>query len=491
MEEKSIKKNYLYLLLFELTRIIIPVITTPYLARVLGAENIGIYGFTLSISTYFILFGSLGTNLYGKREIAYVQDDTYNRSKIFYEVFIIKCISLLISSLLFYFIFCIKGEYTFYFKILLLEILANIIDISWFYQGIEEFKKYVFRSILVKLIIALSIFIFIKSKDDLSTYFIIYVISLLLSNLTLWFYLPQYICKVSIKKINIQKHIKDCLILLIPQLVVQIYLTLDKTMLGYMLSDKSEVAYYEQSLKIVRILLTLITSIAIVLSPRISSIYSKQDNNKIKVYIENALSYTLMMSIPLMFGLFVVTDTFVPIYYGVGYNKLNIILKIFSLMTVIIAISHLIGNIYLIPTKKQNKYTISVLSGAIIDILLNVLLIRKYASIGASIATVISELVVTCVQIYYLNKELNINVKKILIEVLKYLIASIIMFIVCYLIKSLILNNYISFIIQLLISILIYFSLLLLMKSRLIKLIQNKLIVLSKTKTWLKKINKF
>ena len=476
MKKSSIKKNYLYLLLYELTRIIIPIITTPYLARVLGAENIGIYGFTLSISTYFILFGSLGTNLYGKREIAYVQDDKYERSKVFYEVFIIKCISLIISLVLFYLIFCIKGEYTLYFKILLLEILANIIDISWFYQGIEEFKKYVFRSILVKLIIALSIFIFIKSREDLLIYFIIYVLSLLLSNLTLWCYLPKYICKVNIKKINIKKHIKDCLILLIPQLAVKIYLTLDKTMLGYMLSDKSEVAYYEQSLKIVRILLTLITSIAVVLSPRIASIYKNKDNNKIKEYVEKALSFSLMISIPLMFGLFAVTDTFVPIYFGSGYDKVNIILKIFSIMTVIIAISHVIGDSYLIPTKNQKKYTISVLTGAIIDIVLNVILIKKHASIGASIATVISEVFVTCIQIYYLKKDLNINTKKLIIESIKYLISSIIMFLLCYLIKLFISNNYLIIILQLIISIIVYFGLLIVMKSKLLINISKRII---------------
>ena len=196
MEKKSITKNYIFNLVYQLLLIIMPIITTPYLSRVLGAENIGIYSYTLSITTYFILIGSLGVSLYGQREIAYLQDKAYERSKTFIEIFIMKLLALSVSLIIFYFTFCLNGDYSLYYKILILEIIANIIDISWFFQGLEEFKKTVSRNIIVKLISVLLIFILVKSSNDLSKYFAIYVLSTFLGNFSMWIYLPKYLQKL-------------------------------------------------------------------------------------------------------------------------------------------------------------------------------------------------------------------------------------------------------------------------------------------------------
>ena len=141
MAKKSVIKNYIYNLTYQILLLILPVITTPYLSRVLGAEGIGIYSYTVSIVTYFILFGSLGIAMYAQREIAYVQNDKEKRSKIFWEVFILRAITLTISLVIFYFTFAMKGKYSIYYRILILEIVANMLDISAFFQGMEEFKK--------------------------------------------------------------------------------------------------------------------------------------------------------------------------------------------------------------------------------------------------------------------------------------------------------------------------------------------------------------
>ena len=213
MTKKSVKKNYFYNVLYQFLAILIPVITTPYLSRVLGAEKIGIYSYTLSIVTYFILFGSLGVAMYGQREIAYVQDDVEKRSIIFYEIVIMRLITLSLSLLLFYISFCLKGDYTFYYRILILELVANMLDISWFFNGLEEFKKTVTRNTIVKLISLLSIFLFVKKPTDLYIYFIIYVLSTFLGNLSLWFYLKKYIKKVPIIGLKIFRHIKPAILL--------------------------------------------------------------------------------------------------------------------------------------------------------------------------------------------------------------------------------------------------------------------------------------
>ena len=147
MGKKSVEKNYIYNLIYQMLVLILPLVTTPYLSKVLGAESIGIYSYTISIVTYFVLFGSLGMAMYAQREIAYVQDDKEKRSKVFWETFLVRLISLSISMVIFYFVFAHNGEYSAYYKILLLHIVANIFDISAFFQGMEEFKKTVLEKL--------------------------------------------------------------------------------------------------------------------------------------------------------------------------------------------------------------------------------------------------------------------------------------------------------------------------------------------------------
>ena len=260
MKKKSITRNYIYNVLYQVLVIIVPLITTPYLSRVLGAEKIGIYSYTLSITTYFILFGSLGVAMYGQREIAYLQDNKYERSKTFFEILFMRFITLGIALVVFYFSFVLKGDYSTYYKILLLEIVANALDISWFFQGLEEFKKTVLRNSLVKIMSVIFIFILVKTQNDLIEYFIIYVLSTFLGNISLWIYLPKYIEKIKFKDLKVLRHLKPTIGLFIPQVAIQIYTVLDKTMIGSIIEDKSEVGFYEQAQKIVKLLLTIATS---------------------------------------------------------------------------------------------------------------------------------------------------------------------------------------------------------------------------------------
>ena len=139
MKEKSVKKNYFYNLIYQLLTLILPLITTPYISRVLGAEKIGIYSYTTSVVTYFILFGSLGVSMYGQREIAYIGEDIGKRKKSFWEIVILRFITLAIATLIYYFtIIRTAGEYKIYYEILLFYLLASAFDISWFLQGLEE-----------------------------------------------------------------------------------------------------------------------------------------------------------------------------------------------------------------------------------------------------------------------------------------------------------------------------------------------------------------
>lgn len=420
MEKKSVSKNYLYNMAYQILAILLPLITTPYLSRVLGAESIGIYSYTYSIATYFVLFGTLGVALYGQREIAYVQDNSKKRSIVFWEIFLLKCFTMMISMLIYYFSFCMNGQYKIYFRILLIELITQTIDIIWFFRGIEEFKKTVIRNLIVKAIFFVSIFVFIKSANDLIKYVFIVTLANLIGNFTLWAYIPKYIEKISFKDLHIFRHFKSVILLFIPQIAVQIYTMLDKTMIGYLVADKSETGYYEQAQKIINILTTLITSLGVVMVPRMASTFAKGDKEQLKKYMYNSFRFVFFLAFPIVVGLIIVADKFVPLFFGEGYDRVIILMRIIAPVVLFVGMSNILGTQYLLPVKKQKEYTISVVIGALLNFATNLLLIPSQLAVGASITTIMAEATVVAIQFFFIRKEFNI------LEILKLSIKNII-----------------------------------------------------------------
>ena len=478
MAKKSITKNYIYNVAYQILITILPLITTPYVSRVLNAEAIGIYSYTISITTYFILFGSLGVALYGQRKIAYYQTDKIKRSKIFWEINILRFVTMTIAMVIYYFIYVRQGEYKIYYEILLIELLANCLDISWFFRGIEEFKKTVVRNTIVKLISVALIFTLVKSVDDLYKYFIIYVLSTAIGNISLWLYLPKYIEKVKINELNILKHLKPTIILFIPQIAVQIYTVLDKTMIGMIVSDKAEVGYYEQSQKIIKLLLSIITSLGTVMLPRMAATFANGDNDKMKEYMKKSFNFVFLLAFPMIIGIDSVASKFVPLFFGNGYEKVTNIIYIISPIILAIGLSNVVGTQYLLPTKRQKEYTISVICGAIINFILNMILIRMFRSLGASIATVIAEFSVTAIQLFAIRKDMNI--KKIVNLSKKYLVSTIVMGIVVLLIGFKGNNSWTTIIIQGISGMVTYLVMLIILKDEFLLDNINKILKVKK-----------
>ena len=473
MKQKSISKNYLYNLFYQILVIVMPLITTPYLSRVLGAEAIGIYSYTLSIATYFILFGTLGISLYGQREIAYVQEDDKKRSITFWEILFLKIITMTISIFIFWVTYGMHGQYKIYYRILVIELISQCIDISWFFQGIEEFKKTVIRNSIVKLIFAICIFMFVKSPNDLIKYIVIIAGAKVFGNMSWGIYIPKYRQKVASKNLHVFKHLKPTILLFIPQIAVQIYTVLDRTMLGIIIEDKSEVGFYEQAQKVVKLLLTLITSLGTVMVPRMASTFAKGDKEQLKKYMYSSFSFVFFLAFPIMAGLILISGEFVPIFFGQGYEKVAVLINVIVPITLFIGLSNIIGTQYLLPTKRQTEFSISVIVGAIVNFILNIIVIKKYASIGASITTVIAEFLVTAVQFYFVRKE--IDIKTVLRLSKNNIIATVIMFGIVYITtKVLTLHGIYSIIIQITEGCIIYGIILILLKDSFVNDVLNK-----------------
>ena len=279
-------------------------------------------------------------------------------------------------------------------------------------------------------------------------------------------YLPRFAQKVKIKELNLFRHIKPTVMLFIPQVATQIYTVLDKTMIGVIVLNKAEVGYYEQAQKIVKLLMTIATSLGTVMMPRIASTFASGNHKKVREYMNKSFSFILLLAFPLMFEIISVSSSFVPLFYGEGYDKVVPLLCVISPIIILIGLSNVTGTQYLLPTKKQNQYTLSVVVGAIVNFILNLILIKHFGSIGASIATVIAELAVTTTQFILIRKKIKfIDVVKLSY---KYLIASLFMFMFSMIAGYFISDNLISIIVQVCISISVYFMILLMLKDKLI-----------------------
>ena len=388
MKKNSITKNYIYNLIYQITITITPLLTTPYLTRILGAENLGIYSYTFGIVTILYLISSLGINTYGQREIAYVQDDKNKRSKLFFELIIIRLLSTILSTILLLVLIIFEVKYKLYYQIFIIYIIANFFDITWLYQGIENFKTITKRNIIIKSLYLISLFIFIKNKNHLPIYIFLFSTMNLLTNLSLWINLKKIITKP--KTLEIKKHLKYVLSFFIPQVASIIYTILDKIMLGIIGTDIKEVSFYEQTSYIVKTVLLVITLTNTVMISKISYAFKNNNKNIIINYLNNIINFIWIASIPIMFGICAVIKNAVPWFYGIEYSSVINLVYIMSPIILFISFNNLIGIQFLISTKNQNKYILAVIIGSIINFILNLILIKPFGAIGATIASVIA-----------------------------------------------------------------------------------------------------
>ncbi len=460
--KKSTQSNLIYSLIYQMLTIILPLVTTPYISRVLGAEPVGIYGYTLAISMYFILFGSLGISMYGQREIAKNQDNSKQYSIIFWELCIIRFIAIFIAIVIYICFFCLNNQYSLYYLILVLYILSSAFDINWYFQGIEDFSKTVIRNIIVKLLGLILTFALVKTSNDLWIYMLIFAVTELMGNISLWLYVPKYIEKTSCKEIKLKKHIKLIMMLLIPQIATQIYTVLDKTMVGLITDDMSEVGFYEQSQKIARAALVIINAMQTVMSSKIASAYNKKNNKEIVKNMKINFDYVWFLGIPLTLGILIVSNNLVPWYFGEGFAQVEYILKFISPIIVVIGLSGVTGIVYLIQTEKQNIYTRSVILGALVNVIANVILIYLYGAVGAAVASVIAEITIL---VYHFKYVKNVyKIKDIFKQSRKCLFAGIVMAIVLLLFIKHLTPSVVNTILLIVIGIITYIGVLFIIK---------------------------
>lgn len=475
MAEKSIGKNYIYNLLFQILTLITPFITTPYLSRVLGVEGIGLNSYCNSMVFYFTLIAALGTTAFGQREVAGAVGKEA-RSRSFWEVFSLRIIFSVISLAIYLVLFTVVfKEHVIIYLILALNVVSVFLDISWFFQGVEEFGMITLRNSAIKILGIIATFAFIKTPDDLVLYILITAGFTAVGNLSLWIGLPKHICKV--KDVKPFRNIKTVLQFFIPTVAVQIYTVLDKSMIGWFTAGSTfENGYYEQAEKLVKMALTVVTAINVVFIPKLTRCFREGDMDKVRDYSYKSYRFIWFLGIPIFLGIFVVADYFVPIFYGAGYEKCTPLIRILSLIVLFIGTSAVTGTQYFVSVGKQNILTLTVTIGAVVNVMLNLILIPHYYSVGASIATVVAEFVVALFGIIYVCKKDGFKLSKIFVSAIKYLIAGGVMFLALYFIKKAFDITVLALILLVVIGVSIYFVCLLLLKDKFLLDILNKVL---------------
>lgn len=450
----SVKRNFTYNVIYQILLLIMPLITAPYISRVIGAEGQGIFSYTYSIAQYFVLFAMLGLSNYGNRTIAKNRENKENLSKEFCSIYALQTLTALIVIFA-YIIYAILGteQYKIYTIIQLIYVISAIFDISWFFFGIEKFKITVTRNAIIKILSVCSIFIFVKEEDDLWKYCTIMVTAILISQLSLWPFLKKEIYFIKPKWKDIKKHIKPNITLFIPVIAVSIYKIMDKIMLGIMSSMKN-VGYFENAEKIINVPLSFITALGTVMLPRISNLVAKGEKDQVSKYINKSMEFVIFLSIPLALGLIAVGSTFAPIFFGNEFIITGYIIQYLAITIIFISWANVIRTQYLIPNEMDKPYIRSVFLGAIINLIINILLIPKMGAIGAAIGTIFAEFSVMFYQTYYVRKKISIKVY--LKYLTRFLIKGLIMFIIVKMLEICIDNKYILLISQVFLGAIIY-----------------------------------
>lgn len=464
MSEPSLKKNFILSTVYHILLVIMPFITAPYVSRVLTADGIGIYSFTYSVQMYFSMFAALGTVSYGSREIARNRHVKEERSLLFWEIELLTVITTSLCIALWCAFIAITNMYRVYYLILTLNLVATMFDISWFYTGMEEFKYTVVPNGIFKIIGVVSIFIFVKTKEDINAYILIMALVALLGNITMWCYLPRFIGRVRWRSLKVKRHCRETLIYFIPTIATSVYTVLDKTLIGLITTDTSENGYYEQATKITNMAKSLtFASLNTLLGSRISLLFAENKIEEIKGRINFSIDYILFTGVGIWLGIVGVAPRFVPLFFGGGYEPVISLLYYLSPIVLIIGVSNCLGAQYYNPAGLRALSAKFIIVGSIINLILNLILIPRFKSYGAIIASIVAEMIITFQYMYFCNGFLHY--KTIILQGWKKLVSGIAMLCIVRWVDELISINVVAVWVEIAVGVITYCATLLLLKD--------------------------
>lgn len=458
-QEVSIKKNLAYQSFYEILQIVLPLLTSPYISRVLGAEGLGIYSYTYSIAYYFQLFCMLGLKFYGNRTIARVRNDQDKLNRTYSEILILHIILSIISTGIYLLYSGLLAEYTAFSFLQTFMVLAALFDISWLYFGLEQFKVSVTRNTIVKISTVIAIFVFVHQRTDLWKYILLMALGQFGGNVLLLAMSGQYVRFVRPQIKSIWKHMKPMLVLFVPVISTSLFKYMDKIMLGAF-GEKVELGYYENAEKILNIPLSVILAFGSVMLPKMSNLIAKKAQKATEKYIAMSLKYMLCIAFAMAFGMAGLSRIFAPVFWGMEFTPSGQLIALLSISLPFSTVANIVRNQDLIPNGKDREYSIAIIVGAVANLIINYSLIPSLQSVGVTIGTIISEILVCFVQMFMVEKD--INYKKYILNGCVFVIPGFIMYLAVLRVGDLKGRSISTLLVQILTGIVVYGTLTLL-----------------------------
>lgn len=463
---KSLTKNSIFYLIYNVLNVIFPFVTGIYVAHVLLPDNIGQVETARNLAQYFIILSFLGIPTYGLREISKVRNDKEKLSILYSELFCINGISTLIFLsvyILLIFLVPIYRERLVLFLIAGIGIFLNFFNNSWLYEGLEKFSYIAIRNIIFKAASFILLLIFVKSENDYINYAIITVVGTAGNYLINMIGVHRYVT-FSFREINLLRHMKSIMYLVVVNLAIEIYSLIDVTMLGFMCNDEN-VTFYAYGQKIYKVLLHIINTFTVVLVPRIAFYFKENKIDEFNRLLTKTLTIILLIAIPAIIGIWFTADYLLTAVYGADYSASVLVLKILSLILVVSPIGYLLGSRVLLVTGNEKKMIIPVGIGAIVNVILNAILIYYFMETGAALASLISEFVVMAIYLFLGRKFVSLQKEVLFDSLYKILIASALMILFLVMVSFLPLNEFLITLIKIIGAIIIYSISLLLLKE--------------------------
>ena len=462
--QPSLKKNIAISTLYQILLVILPMITAPYIARVLGPDQSGVYDFTNSIQTYFAMFAALGTASYGAREIARVRNDEKQRSVLFWEIELMTVMTSAVCILVWFFFILFAKQYKVIYLVLTMGLFSTMFDISWFFAGMEQFTYTVSKNAVCKLAGVILMFLFVRRPEDLLLYIIIITASTMLGNLSMWLYIPRFITKVDFRRLRFRNHFHETLIYFIPSVATSVYTVLDRTLIGTITNNRAENGFYHYTMQIINIMKALtFSSLNMVLGSRIAYLFAEEKYDEIKERIRDSINYILFMGIGICFGLIGVSGRFVPLYLGPGYDRVVTMLVLMSPIVVIIGVSNCLGSQYYTPSGNRKLSAKFIIIGAIVNLTLNLILIPRFWGYGAIVASLIAETVITVLYFRHCNGYLTADT--LFREGWKKLVAGVLMLAVIRILDRFIASDIIALCAEVMAGFAVYCALIVLLRD--------------------------
>lgn len=410
MKINSIKFNFIMNLILTVSNFLFPLITFPYVSRVLLPEGTGKVAFAVSVITYFSMLATFGVNSYGVRATAQVRDNKLLLSKVTHEILAINFVVMCFVYILFFITLDIVPQLRAdpeLFTITSSMILFSIIGVEWLYKGLEQYRYITVRTIIFRLVALVATFLFVKDRNDYLIFAAITAFATVGSGLINFINLRKIISLKFIGQYEFKQHLKPMFIFFLTSFAIAIYTTTDSAMLGFMTND-TEVGFYNAAIRIKAILLSIVTSLGVVLLPRLSYYIQNNMQAEFNAALNKSINFVFVIALPIVLFFVLFAEPTILVLAGEQYIDAIVPLKIVMLAIFFVGITNILGVQILVPLKKEKALFISVVIAALVDIALNFWLIPKLASVGAAIAVVCAEFSVLCVQLYIARSYLGI-----------------------------------------------------------------------------------